>query len=180
MSFKSNLKSQEIEETLQNVLRKDNTKEFVPTSDYHPATKKYVDDSNMVYVYDTTDKPALSNIQQLLKNNRLSLYGDDLSAGTGNSDTYLIPIQHYSYDNNADTWDNACKAFGWDINAGKLIEIDYIADENTGGDMNKQTSISKKTYNMPRFQVLTESEYSALGEAVNTDNVLYFVTPDAE
>jgi len=28
-------------------------------------------------------------------------------------------------------------------------------------------------------RVLTESEYAALGEAVNTDDVLYFVTPDA-
>ena len=31
----------------------------------------------------------------------------------------------------------------------------------------------------PLSKVITESEYSALGEAVNTDGILYFVTPDA-
>lgn len=31
----------------------------------------------------------------------------------------------------------------------------------------------------PLSKVITESEYTALGEAVNTDNILYFVTPDA-
>lgn len=31
----------------------------------------------------------------------------------------------------------------------------------------------------PLSKIVTESEYSALGEAVNTDNILYFVTPDA-
>lgn len=31
----------------------------------------------------------------------------------------------------------------------------------------------------PLSKVITESEYTALGEAVNTDDILYFVTPDA-
>lgn len=31
----------------------------------------------------------------------------------------------------------------------------------------------------PLSKVITESEYAALGEAINTDNILYFVTPDA-
>lgn len=31
----------------------------------------------------------------------------------------------------------------------------------------------------PLSKIITESEYTALGEAVNTDGILYFVTPDA-
>lgn len=31
----------------------------------------------------------------------------------------------------------------------------------------------------PLSKIVTESEYTALGEAVNTDGILYFVTPDA-
>lgn len=38
----ANLNADKAEKT--NVLAKDNTTAFTPTADYHPATKKYVDD----------------------------------------------------------------------------------------------------------------------------------------
>lgn len=58
----------------------------------------------------------------------------------------------------------------------------YLAKDNTTkyeptGDYNPAT----KKYvddNKLNHQILTESEYSALGTTPETDNVLYFVTPD--
>lgn len=44
MSYKSSLTSEVVEQTLINAMRKDNEEEYTPTKDYHPATKKYVDD----------------------------------------------------------------------------------------------------------------------------------------
>lgn len=44
MSYKSSLTSEVVEQTLINAMRKDNTEEYTPTHDYHPATKKYVDE----------------------------------------------------------------------------------------------------------------------------------------
>lgn len=164
---------------LSNYLAKNNTTEFTSTNDYEPATKKYVDDNNEVHIYQTNESPLLSLIDDLLHNNRLNIYGNNLGTGTGNNNTFLVPIEYYSYDTDADTWDNACKTFGWDIKNGKLIETDFIVNESTVGNKDKPTEISKKEFNMPRYQVLTESEYSVLGDSVNTDNILYFVTPDA-
>lgn len=45
MSFKSSLSSQTIEDVLVNAMTKNNTEEYTPTSDYNPATKKYVDEN---------------------------------------------------------------------------------------------------------------------------------------
>lgn len=44
MSYKSSLTSEVVEQTLINAMRKDNEQEYTPTKDYHPATKKYVDE----------------------------------------------------------------------------------------------------------------------------------------
>lgn len=58
---------------------------------------------------------------------------------------------------------------GWDILNSKMIHIKH--DDNT-------KEITREEFKMPRYQVVTESEYAALGTTPNTDNVLYFVTPD--
>lgn len=271
MSFKSNLKSQEIEETLQNVLRKDNTEEFVPTSDYQPATKKYVDDLDSVVIFDTIDdmnaqresisakivagtitsifikdilgaepssgnkRPMLFRPHDIVANGMiislisywspeaevegdlfcnilqssyqsdyvLSSYAlarsvtcydlahDNISSptiipgdtdtreyieqnkliikgsGTACSNMFLYPISSV----NEEDSDGSCKLVltAWDIQRGKYIQCTKAENGNSHAEVD-----------MPRYRVLTESEYSALGETVNTDNVLYFVTPDAE
>ena len=58
---------------------------------------------------------------------------------------------------------------GWDILNSKMIHIKH--DDNT-------KEITREEFKMPRYQVVTESEYSALGTTSNTDGVLYFITPD--
>ena len=42
----------------------------------------------------------------------------------------------------------------------------------------KNYSRNNGTWVDTTFKIVTESEYTALGETVNTDGVLYFVTPD--
>ena len=63
------------------------------------------------------------------------------------------------------------KYSAWDLFKGKLYKYTY--------DIESKIINKKEEFNMPRYQVVTESEYTALGDTPNTDNVLYFVTPDA-
>lgn len=71
-----------------NVLQKNNTDAFTPTSDYQPATKKYVDDK--VYVVNN------STWEEVLRNNK-SINGTDVQALInklfGNYSTYLSFLQ---------------------------------------------------------------------------------------
>lgn len=70
------------------VLTKDNETEFTPTQDYHPATKKYVDDK--VYVVNN------STWEEVLRNNK-SINGTDVQALInklfGTYSTYLSFLQ---------------------------------------------------------------------------------------
>lgn len=45
----------------QSVLTKTNTTPFTPTGDYHPATKKYVDDKNVMYKIHFDTEPGIGN-----------------------------------------------------------------------------------------------------------------------
>lgn len=50
-----------------NILSKKNTSTYIPTGNYHPATKKYVDDSPTTYTgYDATKTQVLKNINGTL------------------------------------------------------------------------------------------------------------------
>lgn len=74
-------------------------------------------------------------------------------------------------------------------NDGKYKEIpqpdlsNYLAKNNTTEftpDADYEPATKKYVDDhSPLSKVITESEYSALGASVNTDNILYFVTPDA-
>lgn len=74
-------------------------------------------------------------------------------------------------------------------NDGKYKEIpqpdlsNYLAKNNTTEftPTNDYEPATKKYVDdhSPLSKIVTESEYSALGDSVNTDGVLYFVTPDA-
>lgn len=58
-----------------NTLTKDNTEEFIPTGDYNPATKKYVDDSVLNKVEMIYDKIVIYNDDyNILKNSTLKNY----------------------------------------------------------------------------------------------------------
>lgn len=277
MSFKSNLKSQEIEETLQNVLRKDNTEEFVPTSDYQPATKKYVDDqfkdggegvfilssgfaaiengpveesmaaeldalfakvgtfyslfiagdktanrqtiqvqyykgeTNEEFVFEYNLAPSEKSRVYLFKSGgswvaevrfRTAGYEEYIPSRTivvqssqfsGNlaiipmnlpdsftempvftqdeqNDTSLDLSSGYDPSEEYPAWHIRCNDFS------KVITNKYTCKTNNG---DKNYEFELNVVYVPSVQILSETEYAALGESVNTDNVLYFVTPDA-
>lgn len=63
---------------------------------------------------------------------------------------------------------NGFTSVGYDWYNKKMVEINYWSGE---------TSTSITEYNMPPYNVLTESEYNALGDNVDS-NTLYFITED--
>lgn len=244
---------------LSNYLAKDNTTEFTPTGDYNPATKKYVDDSKEIAVYDTIDalNADKENLETKIINGEVKavmiknitfennafiayvifLVSSVVSGGmiitlTSNAfiasndtikqyqltssyhadyvlsenDYYLkLNILHkddsedkitgnFTNINNLIDWNKVAIAddiygsdytyplrysyndpsgtstlIGWDIIKGNLLKLDFKVSDR---------SCTQTKYKMPRYQVLTESEYSALGTTPETDNVLYFVTPN--
>lgn len=58
----------------------------------------------------------------------------------------------------------------------KYDKDNLLAKTNEDGYMSKEDKT--KLDNTPTQKILTESEYAALGTAPQTDNILYFVTPD--
>lgn len=240
---------------LSNYLAKNNTTEFIPTEDYNPATKKYVDEKEYLIFEDISDlnnnkdkvrnkvineqlkgiiikslsgessySYSLFNIENIIANGMMITFSRIKYESTGfitfltlesaYSNDYKLSIYKYAIktnglfinDNNkidgnfidpiellsqgtANISNNGYAAnntsciinrvydgegnntiIGWDIINGKRINLKFNAGTQIG---------SKEEFVMPVYNVVTESEYAALGTSVNTDNVLYFVTPDA-
>lgn len=156
-----------------NILFKDNISLYIPTDDYNPATKKYVDESQ-IYTKLGEYSCNVNNINFTVYNYGFSKNGhsENTSSNECKFDRYAIydgiflvttivnlTIQAIPQPGSYDTHIFKYK--------GDLYEIDFTTIEGT--------SISIKLIQ----RVLTESEYAALGTSVNTDNILYFVTPDA-
>ena len=150
---------------LSNYLAKNNTTEFTPTEDYNPATKKYVDDKyRYTQIAIDLDENTIADID-FTKTNYIRFTATPLNAKSKYSigECIIPPLL-----------DNIVSHLEHNF----TIKVENI---NISGHIN--ISINK---NMNRIEchlyydrcVLTESEYSALGTTPNTDNVLYFVTPD--
>lgn len=80
-----------IEALSNNVLKKDNTIEYTPTEDYHPATKKYVDDLDIVTEVTAADvipgtfsgeMKATATALETAQIRNISAQTTDLTAGT--------------------------------------------------------------------------------------------------
>lgn len=164
---------------LSNYLAKDNTTEFTPTQDYHPATKKYVDklitpslvfqgdditgyelNEDSRHIYDSIPDNTIGNIVVVcglyfwtsgfyIKSEELTVFANGLNG--------KIPVEAMK-----NTSIPPCASYSVKL----TITSDY------------KVTINNITIN-PNSNILTESEYSALGDTPNTDGVLYFVTPDA-
>lgn len=147
-----------------NVLTKDNTTAFTPTADYHPATKKYVDDKEVSLIYDTNDYRtaiATNGVEFKIATAYIYFYGESMSIGQ-------LAIFHNT---------EICKIINLNRDSSGLYTI---ADTFIHNNITyKIEAFGGEETITPIQQILTESEYTALGDAVNTDNVLYFVTPDA-
>lgn len=164
---------------LSNYLAKNNTTEFTPTEDYNPATKKYVDklitpllvfQGDNIAGYELTEdsRPIYDSIPDNTIGNIIVFGG-----------LYFCTSGFYTKDGTFTVFVNGLNGMA-PVETIKNIVIppyaSYSAKLTITSDY--KVTINNITIN-PNSKILTESEYSALGEAVNTDGILYFVTPDA-
>lgn len=86
------------------VLAKDNTTQFIPTGDYQPATKKYVDDKTKIYKYDNSD-----------------IIGNLLNAVEVTGDTAVIPYINSIFGN-----EDNCKDIILRLARGEISSLKFI------------------------------------------------------
>lgn len=167
-----------------------NTDEYTPTANYHPATKKYVDDNislNNKNVFVVNDGYNLLDIDSYSEWTETISIPKKLS-----SDNTLFIINIRNITNNDDLNNSiiisirtkpTSSTVGYSNNISDAIGNKYniyiwIKYENSSSNDNYYSV----TFTCEQFKytqrILTESEYAALGTAPNTDNVLYFITPD--
>lgn len=173
-----------------NYLSKTNTTEYTPTNDYNPATKKYVDDSvKKVYrisfssisipdksIINGNVDPSQYNFtltsKELEKFNKIS-NGERViinidSDRNGITDTYV-----YAYLDGLSNDIQTVKVDRLYCSTNRVILTGcFNVDRTTGAGY--WTNLNK----LNAYTVITESEYAALGTTPNSDNVLYFITPD--
>lgn len=175
---------------LSNYLAKDNTTEFTPDGDYEPATKKYVDSQAKlladIYTEYTENSLTIGNNTLELSIARINNLdgGEPSRVGLANGRTNLLinnvslsfPLeirQHTTvgYD------DIFIHTYIFKDNDNNLYSIEGRLNQDNGSDENYIRVKGNVTITVLQ-RILTESEYSALGTAPNTDDVLYFIIPD--
>lgn len=171
--------------TLDQVLTKSNITPFTPNSDYEPATKKYVDDVHKVKLinvstdssYDVNTNTLNIGTNLLTELNNMSvgdiLFAENLKLLNHNSDNVNLSIiitKLYKQQTNSIRQE-------FNFISHLVRESDILINGKISISNNAISSIYVNV--IPNSKILTESQYSALGTSVNTDNVLYFVTPDA-
>jgi hypothetical protein len=176
---------------LSNYLAKNNTTEFTPDTDYEPATKKYVDDNislnnkNVFVVNDGYNLLDIDNYSEwtetisipkkLSSDNTLFIINmNSINTNDNFNSNIIVSMRTKPVNSTIVCRNNISDAVGNKYNINILIKY-----KNNPSDDNYYSA----TFTCEQFKyvqrVLTETEYAALGKAVNTDNVLYFVTPDA-
>lgn len=162
----------------ENILTKDNTTEWTPTGDYSPSTKKYVDDNKG---------------PKILQN---QFGGDGISVTSDNGDEnfltkVLTDFQDYdylyltvpiSYNGNSTKFDVLIKTLNGSAVktvsiGGATIQVEFLTPESLS-ELGTASEVRYRRKVVSR--VLTQTEYTALGEDVNTNGVLYFVKPDPQ
>lgn len=165
-------------------LTKDNASPFTPTADYNPATKKYVDDKNI--------EIPLIDITDYYQNKELTIPQTFLNEIINRIDNKeIIPGKFCAiqFQRNADDY---MYAYSVTYNFSKeLVQInafnrntpEYGTGHTSGNGfveiiLAANNPIKLKYSGDVSERILTESEYSALGTTPETDNVLYFITPN--
>ena len=144
---------------LSNYLAKNNTTEFTPDAAYEPATKKYVDDRFLTAIVENVNQ---FNTKYNIGINEYFQY--KFVIATGRIYGSFVGIEHplgYMYEENSITL-SSCdfyKVYSSDDNKLKFRAKIEVSDDGT--------DLAVKLILLER--VLTESEYSALGDSVNTD-----------
>lgn len=160
-----------------NYLAKDNTTKYIPTSDYNPATKKYVDDlvswtadlMHSVRDFDLTDDIYTINVIFNAINRTDYVFLTQIATMNINNTNVSFDVIIYKYNNSPSLDDRYIIVAPDQIKVNNSIyNIKYIK--------NNTTTIGIQFTKIQ--QILTESEYAALGTTPNTNDVLYFITPD--
>lgn len=142
----------------------ENMTQYALTSNYHAdyVLSKYEYYKELNILHKDNDEDVISgnftDIHKLISWNKVVI-SDNIY-----SDDYIYPLRFQQNGINADK-----VLMGWDTINGNLLRLDFNTDDR---------SCTQTKTKMPIYTVLTESEYAALGTASNTDNVLYFITPD--
>lgn len=173
-----------------NYLAKDNTTEYTPTADYNPATKKYIDDNislNNKNVFVVNDGYNLLDIdsyskwtetisipKKLSSDNTLFIINmNSININDNFDNSIIVSMRTKPINSTVVCRNNISDAVGNKYNINILIKY-----ENSPSNDDYYSA----TFTCERFKyiqhILTESEYAALGTTPQTDNVLYFVTPD--
>nr|DAR36533.1 MAG TPA: hypothetical protein [Caudoviricetes sp.] len=169
---------------LSNYLAKDNSTEFTPSADYNPATKKYVDDKKIEYINFTNFNFKVGKEENISFNYNI---GQGISLDNIKNGSSIRAKIELESPINPDVTITLYVKGSLDYNN---VYIDDVYTDNLIFSRSKFITISityniitsKLSYNIkviPNQCILTKSEYAALGSTTNTDNVLYFVTPDA-
>ena len=168
-----------------NVLTKDNTKEFTPDANYEPATKKYVDDSldvteasylTFVIGDNTFDLP---NGMSMMDYSKKGIVVGTINGITDDNNKIVLNFEKNTDASLSDKKYNILNPTGFIKVSGGILhyQVDYTEDQYDKAYMTEKTNLK---INISWYQrVMSETEYTALGETVNTDGVIYFVTPDA-
>ena len=174
--------------TKDDVLTKYNTAPFTPTEDYNPATKKYVDDRDNIIVNnilpEINDCIPTENIILFVTPNDIISNSKIETQYNGNLSEYILweSSSNDSFFINTLSNDNNKLVIQFSYRNIKITEKYYIIKGTFKKHITSKKIIEKYVQLIiiiNNQRVLTESEYIALGEAVNTDDILYFVTPDA-
>lgn len=168
---------------LSNYLAKDNSTEFTPTEDYNPATKKYVDDKINIPSIDITNYYGQETVVP-------QTFLDEIITKIDNKEISQGKLCIINYQKNSST-----PIYAYNVSYRWKKDIVYIngfysltPNYGNGSDDGNSFVFIELEANQPikikysgdiSQRILTESEYSALGDTPLTDNVLYFVTPDA-
>lgn len=163
--------------TENDVLTKTNTTAYTPTASYHPATKKYVDD---LVSWTANLMPSTRNLD--LTDDTYTI--DEIFNAINRKDyVFLTQITTMNINNTDVSFDVIIYKYNNSVSLDEryiIIAPDQIKVNNSIYNIkyikNNTTTIRIQFTKIQ--QILTESEYAALGTTPNTNNVLYFITPD--
>lgn len=159
----------------EDVLSKTNTTFYTPSADYHPATKKYVDDN-----VEKVNRIMVSS-DEIDKKNIIIVDNTQYDNLTDEQKKYLSSSTHILYFDKCNTYITWHRPFAISYD-NSLVGCILCSNNILGIYVDYQYLTRGECYlkfNIKYIQrILTESEYSTLGTIPTTDNVLYFITPD--
>lgn len=169
-----------------NVLTRNNTDEYTPTSEYHPSTKKYVDDKvaaspggskiNVIHSITLLTAEPAEIMNWVLKSDDLVKVRDSAENGTP-----LFIVNSYA-DYNMPSLSTPVFFYA---NGAEGYRFSYVVKNNNNNNLYLYiVSINDMEGTTPYYvtkdliiinKVVTSSEYDAI-TTKNTDNILYFIT----